>query len=133
VGKVTFGNDESAGTLKRLLDINAARQRVGARNLANSSTEGYAPKEVEFADELNLSVARTELVRTHPGHIASSRDAGSGDVALEVVDRAAPEDGENELELSVAELTDAQMAYSTAATLMSRRVATIRTAISGRP
>lgn len=133
MGKVTFGNDESAGTLKRLLDINAARQRVGARNLANSSTEGYAPKEVEFADELNLSVARTELVRTHPGHIASSRDAASGDVALEVVDRAAPEDGENELELSVAELTDAQMAYSTAATLMSRRVATIRTAISGRP
>jgi flagellar basal-body rod protein FlgB len=133
VAKVTFGNDESAGTLKRLLDVNAARERVGARNLANSSTEGYTPKEVEFADELNRSVARTELVRTHPGHIASSRDGAGGDVALEVVDRAAPEDGESELELSVAELTDAQMAYATAATLMSRRVATIRTAISGRP
>jgi flagellar basal-body rod protein FlgB len=132
VDKVSFGNDESAGTIKRLLDVNAARQRVGARNLANASTEGYSPKKVEFAEELSRTSTRAELTRTHPGHLASSREATEAG-AIEVVDRDAPEDEDSRMELSVAELADAQMAYATAATLMSRRMATVRTAISGRP
>jgi flagellar basal-body rod protein FlgB len=132
MSKVTFGNDESVTTLKRLLDINAARQKVGARNLANASTEDYTPKKVEFADELNSTIVRTELERTDPRHIASAHRAASEDVMVEVVDDTGG-DSDDRLERSVAEITDAQMAYSTTATLMSRRMATIRTAISGRP
>ena len=66
MAKVTFGNDESADILKRLLDINAARQKIGARNVANCATDGYTPKQVEFSEELSQTVGRTELQRTHP-------------------------------------------------------------------
>jgi flagellar basal-body rod protein FlgB len=132
MAKVTFGNDESAGTLKRLLDINAARQRVGARNLANCASDGYTPKNVEFAEELGQTVGRTEVARTHPRHLASSQQAAGETGTVEVVDEAATEDKESRLERAVAELTDAEIAYSTAARLMSKRMATIRTAIAGK-
>ena len=40
--------------LRRVMDLGAARQGAHAKNLANSSTEGYEREKVEFGDEMNL-------------------------------------------------------------------------------
>jgi flagellar basal-body rod protein FlgB len=130
---VRLGGDEASKTIRRILDLNAARQKAAVKNLANIDTEGYRPKRVEFADHLNQATGRVEMSRTAPGHLAGAASGPGQPRYVEVVDREAAESPETELERSVADLADAEIAYSTAARLMSKRVATIRTAITGKP
>lgn len=133
MGDMRLGTDEASKIIRRILDLNAARQKAAVKNLANIDTEGYQPKRVEFAEHLNQATGRVDVVRTAPGHMTGR---GSGPAArdyLEVIDEEAAESPEIELEQSIADLADAEIAYSTAAKLMSKRVATIRTAIIGKP
>jgi flagellar basal-body rod protein FlgB len=133
MGEVTFGTDASLRRLQLLLDLNAARQKTAARNLANCATEGYEPKKVEVAAEFDQALGRVDLSVTNAMHLGSRRPGGQSDGIVEVVDEEALVDDEVGLERSIAELADAELAYSTAAKLMSRRIATIRTAITGNP
>ena len=133
MSKVSFGTDDAVGALKRLLDVNAARQKVAARNLANSATEDYQPKKVEFTKELNRAVGRVEVARTNPRHLSSRGHRNDREGFVEIVDDSAAEDEATRLETTVANLADAEMAYATTARLMSKRIATLRTAITGKP
>ena len=133
MSKVTMGNDDAVAVLKRLLDVNAARQKVAARNLANSGTEGYEPKTIEFSGELDRALGKVEMERTSPHHLDSARARERTEGFLEVVDKDGAVDDESRLEQGVAELADAEIAYATAARLMSKRIETVKTAITGRP
>lgn len=128
VGIIT---DAAAKRLERMLDVNAARQRVAATNLSNSSTDGYEPKKVEFSDELAQASGRVKVQRTHESHLTSSRAAAGDRGYVEVVDEDAVNEPDTRLERTIAELADAELAYRTAATLMSKRQQALRTAISG--
>jgi len=130
---VRLGNDEASKTIRRILDLSAARQKAAVKNLANIDTEGYRPKRVEFADHLDQASGQVEMSRTAPGHMTGATPGPERRRYVEVVDHEAAESPETELERSVADLADAEIAYSTAARLMSKRVATIRTAITGKP
>jgi flagellar basal-body rod protein FlgB len=133
MSKVSLGDDSAADVLMRLLDLHAARQKVAAKNLANTGTEDYEPKTVRFTDEFDRAIGRVSMRRTDERHIVSPRAATRSEGFVEVVDEEAVASAETNLEASVAEIADAEMAYATVARLMSKRVATIRTAISGRP
>ena len=128
VGIITDG---AAAKLKRVLDVNAARQRVAATNLSNSATEGYEPKRVEFSEELARASGKVKIAKTHENHITSTRAAADARGYTEVVDEAAIENPDIRLEQTVAELADAELAYATAAKLMAKRSQTLRTAVSG--
>jgi flagellar basal-body rod protein FlgB len=132
MSKVALGRDSSVEVLNRLLDLHAARQKVAARNLANAGTEDYEPKKVQFNDELDRALGAVEMRRTNSRHIASSKATSPSQGFIEVTDDDAA-GSEAGLEASVAEIADAEMAYATVARLMSKRMATIRTAISGKP
>jgi flagellar basal-body rod protein FlgB len=133
MGEVTLGTDSSLMRLKLLLDLNAARQKTAARNLANCATEGYEPKKVEFAPQLAQALGKVKLVSTNPLHLTSRRSNAQSDGITEVIDQEALASSEVGIERSVTELADAELAYSTAAKLMSKRIATMRTAITGTP
>lgn len=133
MSKVTFGTDDAVKALKRLLDVNAARQKVAARNLANSATEDYQTRKVEFSQELNRAVGRVEVARTNPRHMSSAQHRGDPEGFVEIVDDDGGEGEATRLETSIADLADAEMAYATTARLMSKRIATLRTAITGKP
>ena len=133
MSKISIGRDDSVAVLQRILELNSARQKVAARNLANSATEGYRPRKVEFTGELEAAAGRVEIARTDSRHMAPSSPRAASAGITEIVDEEALADGETGLERTVADLADAEMAYATAARLMSRRVATIKTAISGKP
>lgn len=132
MSKVSFGTDENVLVLKKILDGTAARQKVAARNLANCTTEGYQPRKIEFAEELGKRIGRVELSTNHPKHLRSGRIQAHSRGFAEVVDEEAIADSAVRLEKTVAELADAELAYSTAAKLVSKRTATLRTAITGR-
>jgi flagellar basal-body rod protein FlgB len=130
---VRLGSDEASKVIRRILDLNAARQKAAVKNLANIDTQGYQPKRVEFADHLNQATGRVEMARTGPGHMTGRASGAERRGYVEVVDHEAADAPEVELERSVADLAAAEIAYSTAARLMSKRVATLRTAITGKP
>jgi flagellar basal-body rod protein FlgB len=132
MSKISFSTDENTSLLKKLMDVNAARQQVAAKNLANATTEGYEPKRVEFAKELGERIGRVRLSTSHPKHLRSPRVQAASKSYVEVVDEDALADSATRLERSVAELAEAELAYSTAAKLVSKRVATLRMAISGK-
>ena len=130
---IRLGNDGASNTIRRILDLNAARQKAAVKNLANIDTEDYRPRRVEFVDHLEQASGRIAVSRTNPGHMAGATSGPDRAGYVEVVDHEAAESPETELERTVADLADAEIAYSTAARLMSKRVATIRTAITGKP
>lgn len=131
MGNVGIITDAAAAKLKRVLDVNAARQRVAATNLSNSTTDGYEPKKVEFSEELARVSGKVKIQRTHENHITSRRAAAEARGYTEVVDEEAVDNPEVRLERTVAELADAELAYATAARLMAKRGQTLRTAVSG--
>ena len=133
MGDMRLGTDEASKIIRRMLDLNGARQKAAVKNLANIDTEGYQPKRVKFTDHLNQATGRLDMVRTAPGHMTGTSPRQAGPDYVEVTDEEAAESPEIELERSVADLADAEIAYSTAARLMSKRVATLRTAITGKP
>jgi flagellar basal-body rod protein FlgB len=130
---VRLTNDEASKAIRRMLDLSAARQQAAARNLANIDTEGYRPRRVEFADHLNQATGRVEMARTAPGHMTGKTSGPEACGYIEVAEDGPAESQQVELERIVADLADAEIAYSTAANLMSKRVATLRTAITGKP
>lgn len=133
MSRVTLGRDNAVAALTRLLDLHAARQKVAARNLANAGTEDYEPKKVQFADEFDRAIGRVTMRTTDERHMGPAAAARrSGDV-VEVTDPDAAAEMETSLEASVAEIADAELAYATVARLMAKRIATIRTAITGNP
>ena len=132
MSKVTLGTDDTLQVLKRMLDRTAARQKVAAKNLANSATEGYQPKKVEFTAEFDRALGKVGMRRTNPRHMASRSRARSRE-PVEVIDEDLQDGDDARLEKTVAELADAEMAYATAARLMAKRIATVRTAITGKP
>lgn len=124
--------DQSVKILEHLLDIHAARQKVAATNIANIGNDTYEPTRVDFSLELSRAM-NANLRTTKPLHIGSSHGSEPSLSMRQVVDTDAVQDQTTRLEHQVAELNDAQLAYSTVAKLMSRRLATLRTSITGKP
>ena len=104
-----IGKGGSIDLLKQLLDLQAARQKVAARNLANAGSDEYVPRKVEFSNELNKALGKVELRQTNSRHLGGAK--ARGDHRITIVD---------------SEVTQV-------ARLMSRRLATLRTAITGKP
>lgn len=130
--KIAWTTDDAAAALKRVLDVNAARQRVAARNIANADTPGYQPKKVEFVEEMGQALSKVDMARTDPRHLSLPRSAETREGVVEITDDEASS-AETRLEATMADLADAELAYATAARVMNRRSATLRTAISGKP
>jgi len=60
-------------TLEKSLDILSKRHTLIAGNIANASTPGYKPKEINFKEALDNAVNNksVEMFRTHPLHFDS--------------------------------------------------------------
>lgn len=129
--KVSF-DDRSVRILEDLLDIQAARQKVSATNLANIGNDTYEPRRVDFSLELDRAM-NAGLRTTSPLHIPQAGRSQASVSIRQVVDQTASQDQTTRLEHEVAELNDAQLAYSTVARLMSKRLGTLRTSIVGKP
>jgi flagellar basal-body rod protein FlgB len=133
VGDVRVTNDEATEAVRRILDLAAARQKAAVKNLANIDTEGYRPTRIEFSEHLKQASGRLELAAPASGHMTGRTSVSGGSGYVEVVDEELAETPEVGLERTIADLADAEIAYTTAARIMSKRVATLRTAITGKP
>jgi len=102
-----------AGVLAKLLDGASVRQRVHAANLANANNPAYRRREVRFEEALGKA-------------IASGGDVDA--VRPEIVATGEPVD----LETEMGRLTQNALTYKVWAEVLSRKIGTLRIAITGR-
>jgi len=114
--------DFSSQILTKVLDLTAARQRVLSHNLANINTPGFVRSDLDFSQAL------ADAVRGGPKKLAY--------MDLEPLkDEASPArfDGNNvQLETELAEMSKNALMFQMAIQAMNARMATLRTAITGR-
>ena len=103
--------------LKQVLDGTATRNRALANNIANATTAGYRRRDVDFISQLN-----TALQSENPNDLAQWKPK------METSRREIP----IRLEKEFALLAENQLLYQTSADMLSRRYATLKSAISGK-
>lgn len=108
------------GVLAQVLDASALRHRVIAQNVANVNTPGYKRLEVAFEADLAKALASP---------------TGTAPVKPRVVNVDGPErvDGNTvDIDAEMNALSKNALLYQAAAQIMASRVATLRSAITGR-
>lgn len=136
------------GVLRTRLDQLAERQRLIAENIANATTPGYRPRDLDTSafERALASASQTgdsaALTRTHPGHLAAGgasalSGAGGGGVftAGRVVTRDDSEttiDGNAViLEEEAARATETRMSFESGIALYQKGLELIRLAARG--
>lgn len=122
------------GLLRARLDQLGERQRLIAENIANASTPGYRPRDVDTAGfERMLASASSgrglTMTRTNPAHMAP----GGASAAAEVITRDDSEttiDGNAVvLEEQMARASETRMQYETGLALYQKGLELVRMAI----
>jgi flagellar basal-body rod protein FlgB len=120
-------------SLRARLDQLSERQRLIAENIANASTPGYRPRDIDTAgfERMLASAAGgrgAALVRTNPAHMAQ----GGGSTAANIVTRDDSEttiDGNAVvLEEQVARAAETRVAFETSIALYQKGLELVRMA-----
>lgn len=130
-----LANTPFFGMLRARLDQLSERQRLISENIANASTPGYRPRDVDtagferaMASAVNARSGATTIARTHPGHMAS----GGGSIEAKVVTRDDSEttmDGNAVvLEEQMARAAETRMAFETGIALYQKGLELMRMA-----
>lgn len=120
---------DSLQHLERVLDHARDRQAVLSGNVTNVDTPGYRAQDVEalaFDSEMGLA-----MQRSHEAHL-SGPNAPDAKAEVEAKDDQAPrEDGNTvSLERQMAKLEENRVRYGAASTVVSRRLALLRYAVT---
>jgi flagellar basal-body rod protein FlgB len=132
---VDLANTPFFGMLRARLDQLSERQRLIAENIANASTPGYRPRDVDTAgfERAMASAAQarsgaTTIARTNPGHMSP----GGGSLQASVVTRDDSEttmDGNAVvLEEQMARAAETRMAFETGIALYQKGLELVRMA-----
>jgi len=117
------------------LDAYALRQKAIANNLANSETDGYQRRAVQFEDELGqaLDAAGGGLTRTHPDHLPHPSVSKPVAPKLVVDEEATYFNGHNNVDVDqeMTELARATLSYRFATRQVRHVVETLDRAIRG--
>ena len=122
----SFGG-EAINALQTSMRFRMARESVLAANIANADTPGYRRRDLSF--EGVLSSTRTQMERTHSGHLA----AGGGDASrprVELGRRGTRPDGNGvDLDQELVAANRNAGAFIDQANVLARVSALVRTAI----
>jgi flagellar basal-body rod protein FlgB len=133
---VDLANTPFFGLLRARLDQLSERQRLISENIANASTPGYRPRDVDTSGFERVlasagSSGRTGVVaiaRTNPGHMSS----GGGSTARQIITRNDSEttmDGNAVvLEEQMARAAETRMAFETGIALYQKGLELVRLA-----
>lgn len=106
--------------LSRVLDVSSLRHRVIAQNVANVNTPGYHRLEVSFEDAMAKALAGSGEVATVKPRVIET-------------DNPARQDGNTvDIDREMGDLTKNGLLYQAATQILASRLASLRSAISGR-
>jgi flagellar basal-body rod protein FlgB len=119
--------------IKSKMQWHQARQGVLAENVANADMPGYRARELKpfkVDEDLKLAQPGLETTRTQAGHLSGAMRASSGNAEISPSTFETTPDGNNVvLEEQMMKVTQNQMDFQAAASLYSRSIGLIKTAI----
>lgn len=131
---MSLGDIPIFNLLQQKLSWLGDRQSVLSRNIANASTPGYVPQDLQAAD---FAAAMSEatgasMMTTNRMHLQSRGSAGgSFHVVAAPGSQSSPDGNSVVLEEQAMKVAETQMAYAEAAGLYKKMVSMWRTALGG--
>ena len=110
----------------KLLDATALRQRVLGQNIANVNTPHYQRQEVAFEEQLRAALTE--------GTWSAQKLDGLQPEVRPTLGLTARSDGNNvDIDLEMGRLTKNELLYETYTQILSHKLSTMRSAITGQP
>ena len=132
--EILFDNNSNI-LLGKMLDSAALKQRVISANVANISTPGYRKLGVSFDEKLEKAM-RPELknmIKTRPGHLPDTNFLKEIEPEVVMIENGYWNGINNvNIDEEMVELAENQLAFNTAAKLLSENFTRLRTAIRGK-
>jgi flagellar basal-body rod protein FlgB len=131
---VDLGNTPFFGMLRARLDQLSERQRLIAENIANASTPGYRPRDVDTSgfERMLASAAGgrggVTLVRTNPGHMAPGGGGGATSVVTRDDSETTIDGNAVVLEEQMARAAETRMQFETGIALYQKGLELVRMA-----
>ena len=128
-----LGSTPFFGMLRARLDQLSERQRLIAENIANASTPGYRPRDVDTAGfERMLASASSgggmTLVRTNPGHMAPGGGSGRTQIVTRDDSETTIDGNAVVLEEQMARAAETRMQFETGIALYQKGLELVRMA-----
>jgi len=128
--------DQTARMLQKVLDLRAQNQQVIGSNLANAETPGYSARTLEFEDQLRSAMEGTGIapVTTHPGHIPlqpSTLSQVQGTLSETKDNTGIGDENSVSVDQEMVKLSENQILYETAVTMLNKKLSLLKYTISG--
>lgn len=128
--------DRTAQMLQKVLDLRAQNQQVIGSNLANAETPGYSAKTLEFEDELRSAMNGKEMIQatTHPGHIPlqpTTLSQVQGTLSETMDKTGLGDENSVSVDQEMVKLSENQILYETAVTMLNKKLSLLKYTISG--
>ena len=126
-----LGSTPFFGMLRARLDQLSERQRLIAENIANASTPGYRPRDVDtagFERMLSSAGGGVTLVRTNPGHMSPSGVAGQTQIVTRDDSETTIDGNAVVLEEQMARAAETRMQFETGIALYQKGLELVRMA-----
>ena len=120
--------------VQKHLDLAAARQKLIAGNIANSSTKGYRARDINFQEEFNRATGKTSRIpgaTTHSKHIPLGQHKNR---APEVDEQKVKNGDLNSVDIDkeMSSMAQNNLLFTISATMLQRKFDGIRKVISSR-
>ena len=120
--------------LSRVLDLSSRRASLAAANVANIDTPGYKAKTMDFQAELAALTPKPEPMqpdRTNSKHLAPFKESRSTSRSGEQTTAERYDGNTVNIEQELAELLQAEIYFSAASRLISKKISMLNQAITG--
>ncbi|MEE9441150.1 MAG: flagellar basal body rod protein FlgB [candidate division Zixibacteria bacterium] len=131
--KATIWQKTGVDKLSKFLDLASQRHKLITANLANTTTPGYAAKDIDFKAEMKKALGSGPVLAmkaTNPGHIPNSGPNNKVKIL-----KHGPESDDDlngvDIDREVTNLAVNQMRYSIGSRILQRKVQFLKKAIRG--
>ncbi|MBM9537439.1 flagellar basal body rod protein FlgB [Desulfobulbus alkaliphilus] len=128
--------DTTMQLLHKVLDLRSKNQEIIGSNIANAETPGFSARSFSFEEQLKsvLSGGELTMVSAHPRHIplsSTSIDQVSGTISIKRDNTGIGDENTVSVDHEMIKLSENQILYEAAITMLNKKLAMLKYAASG--
>jgi len=128
--------DTTTQLLQKVLDLRSKNQQVISANIANAETPGYSAQSFTFEDQLKNAVSENGLraVSTQPNHIPltpTDLNQVTGTISTKKDATAIGDQNSVSVDQEMIKLSENEILYETAITMLNKKLSLIKYAANG--
>jgi len=128
--------DTTTQLLQKVLDLRSKNQQVIGANIANAETPGYSAQSFTFEDQLKNALSENGLrpVSTQPNHMhltPTNLDQVTGTIDTKKDSTGIGDQNSVSVDQEMIKLSENQILYETAITMLNKKLSLIKYAANG--